>query len=314
MRLSRFIIISHLCCLLGSAFAQETVVNASIFTVINDEWSPDSPQLQPVRMVGARNGQASGQVVLLHPQEGAEVRVAPGPLQGPDGQRIPADAIQVRYGSQTEPHVLPEDMIDDLRQRHNLHDPQEHEIRRSRNDYRILADTPPLGFSRLPVWLTVHVPADAREGTYTGTVGISAGSQHQVEVRLEVGGYQLPASRDYVSHVNLIYSPCSVALRYGVSPWSDQHLALMRRSLHWYAAVGQDVFYVPYTTGTHFGTRSPLVRFVRRGDALEPDFRAFERFAAQWQEQVGTPRFVILYLWDIGFGRDALNIAGIRRR
>ncbi len=307
MRLTSLIIACTFFGLPGFTSAREVLVNASIFTEIDDEWRPASAELRPVRMVGTRGGQASGQVVLLHPPEGAEVRVAPGALQGPDGHQIVAEAVQVRYGWNTEPHVLPEDMAETLRQRHapdhgRYHAPDDWD-RRVLGAYRILADAPPPTFSRLPIWLTVHVPADTREGVYTGTLEVRAGGHHRVALRLEVGGYQLPASREYVSHVNLIYSPCSVALRYDVDPWSEEHLALMRRSLHWYASVGQDVFYVPFTTGTHFGTRFPLVRFIRRGDALEPEFSAFERFAAQWQEQVGAPRFVVLYVWCVSMDR-----------
>ena len=270
----------------STAFSDEVVVPASAFVIITDNWTPD-PAISELRMVGTRGGQASSQAVVLGP---GPVQAQAGDLTGPDGARLDGGILRIRYGWKREPHALPDGSHPGV------------------GSYQILAPESDPEASRTPVWFTADIPADTAPGTYRGEVRIRhAGGTARLPLRLQIGSWQLPPSADFVSHVNLIYSPDSVALRYGVEPWSDAHLTLMDKSLDWYAAVGQDVFYVPFTLGTHFGTTAPLVRFVRRGDALEPDFSALDRFAARWKERVGTPRFTVFYIWCNNLGHDPIE-------
>ncbi|MCC5846617.1 MAG: hypothetical protein JJU29_00875 [Verrucomicrobia bacterium] len=267
------------------------VVPASAFTLITNDWNPD-PAIRELRMVGTRGGQASSQAVVLGR---GPIQTEVGALSGPDGARLDGGIIQVRYAWTREPHALPDGSHPGV------------------SGYQILAPQPDPDAARTPVWLTANIPADATPGTYRGEVQISyAGGTARLPLQLQIGSWRLPASKDFVSHVNLIYSPDSVALRYGVDPWSDAHFRLMEASLDWYASVGQDVFYVPFTLGTHFGTTAPLVRFVRRGDTLEPDFTALDRFAAQWKERVGTPRFTVFYIWCNNLGHDPIETVEVQ--
>ncbi|MCC5830690.1 MAG: hypothetical protein JJU36_14685 [Phycisphaeraceae bacterium] len=254
------------------------VAPAGAFTVITDQWRPD-PAVAELRLVGTRGGQASAQAVAL---VGGPLTVTASELTGADGARLPASTIQVRYGWNREPHATATG------------------LRRQFGDYRILAPRSDPEASRTPIWLTAHIPADAVPGDYRGELTVShAEGRTTLPLRLEVGAWRLPASRDFASIVGLLYSPDSVALRYDVQPWSPEHLRLLEPSLDHLAQVGQDVFYVPFIVGsrTHFGTVTPLVRFVREGDSLRPDFTGLDRFAALWRERVGAPRFAVLYLW-----------------
>ena len=254
------------------------VAPASAFTVVNDQWRPDRA-LTDLRLVGTRGGQASAQAVAL---VGGPLTVTVSDLTGSDGARLPASTIQVRYGWNREPHAIATG------------------ARRTFGDYRVLAPQPDPEASRTPIWLTAHIPSDAVPGNYRGELTVShPDGRSRLPLRLEVGAWRLPPSQDYVSLVGLLYSPDSVALRYDVLPWSPEHLRLLEPSLSHLAQVGQDVFYVPFIVGpkTHFGTQTPLVRFIRDGDSLKPDFTPLERFVALWREQVGVPRFAVLYLW-----------------
>ncbi len=260
--------------------ARGSIGNVSVFEAVDDR-TRISGTLRPVEMVGARNGWASGQVLLIGEGGGEAVQVAPGPLSGPDGARIPADRVWVRYGWNREPHEVEGDD-------------------RTLDGYAILADAPPATFTRLPIWLTVRIPADARPGVYEGTVEVRSGDQrHRVPLRLRVGSFVLPDRKAYRIFNNITYSPDSIALRYGVEPWSDAHLRLLRPSLHWLAEAGHRVFYVTFAERTQFGTRFPLVSFTRAGDGLRPDIEPLRRFAAQWDGILGAPGRVVLYLWDI---------------
>ncbi|MCC5829289.1 MAG: hypothetical protein JJU36_07560 [Phycisphaeraceae bacterium] len=274
--------------LVAPTAAHGSIGNVSVFESVDDSTRLSGP-LRPVEMVGARNGWASGQVLLISDRPQSAVRVEPGPLVGPGGARIAADRVWVRYGWNREPHRIEGDS-------------------RTLDEYIILAEAPPPSFTRLPIWFTVRIPADAAPGQYEGPVEIHSGNQrHTVTVQLRVGSFILPDRKAYNSLNNITYSPDSIALRYGVEPWSDEHLRLVRPTMRWLAEAGQRVFYVTFAERTQFGTRTPLVRFTRRGDNLVPDYVPLRRFAAQWNEVIGAPRAAVLYLWDIDMRRATVG-------
>ncbi|MCC5850157.1 MAG: hypothetical protein JJU29_18890 [Verrucomicrobia bacterium] len=261
--------------------AQISVGAVSVFEDINDETSV-RPHTAPIRMVAARGGFSSGQVLVSADSPQTSLTVRASDLTGPNGAVIPASRVQIRAGLNTDPHDLGEG------------------LRRTLDDYIILAEAPPASWQRLALYFTVHVPVDAVPGRYAGAVQIAAGgSTHTVRLALDVGGYILPDPKNYRTVSNITYSPDSIALRYGVFPWSEEHLALYQRSLELLRAVGQKVFYVTFIRRTQFGTETPLVRFTRQGERLVPDYGPLERFAAKWDEVIGKPHFISLYLWDV---------------
>ncbi len=275
-----------------SAAKPVQLFNADIVEQIDDQWQPRGTpggqghgELEPVRIHGPRNGQASAMVVLLSEDELEHISVRVE-LSAPEGAGLDESDMQVRYGLNHEPAGSG---CGEGRQR---------------DDHRILAEQPPESFTRLPVWITAHIPADAEPADYRGEIVIDTGGQKlSAELELTVHGFTLPDPNDYHTFVNLIYSPDSVALRYDVPFWSDEHFEKLKRSHHWLHQAGQDVLYIPFVTGTHFGYREPVIRWIEREDGgYEPDFTALERYLEAWDEQVGEPVFVVLYIWDRQFG------------
>ena len=150
-----------------------------------------------------------------------------------------------------------------------------------------LHDTLPAGERAQSVWLTAEAPATAAPGKYTGQV---AG----VPVELTVPAFTMPAAKDRQLIVSTLQSADTVALQYGVAPYSARHFELLEASLALQGRLGNNVLYVPVIGRTYFGNQTGLIQF--RGD--KPDFKAFEQYLALYVKHCGPPRIVVVYLWD----------------
>ncbi|MCX7806607.1 MAG: DUF6067 family protein, partial [Planctomycetota bacterium] len=120
--------------------------------------------------------------------------------------------------------------------------------------------------ARQPIWITVEVPPDAAPGIYEAglTVSATGAAPIEVPVRLRVHDWKVPDSREFTSHIGLVQSPDSVAMRYKVPMWSDRHWALMEKSFQLLGKVGNDYIWIPVMRRSHFGNEHGMVRFVRK--------------------------------------------------
>ncbi len=252
-----------------------------------DMANPFDP-LQPIRMAIPRNGVGSGQAVLSDLEGLRNVRAElAGDLRGPRGARLPAAAVDIRYAVQPD----------------GLH----------------YADTllaePPEEARAVPVWLLVEVPAGQRPGWYTGELNLQAnGERFSAPVQVLVTGYELPSPRDFRdSRISLEQCPKNVAVQYEVEPWSDEHWALLERSMRLLGQVGSDVVTVPVIlsdfrvagrphppgrSDDESSWRLPLVRFVQGDGGLEPDLSLLERYLDLFVKHAGDPRAISLWIWD----------------
>ncbi|MGC9454326.1 MAG: glycoside hydrolase domain-containing protein [Phycisphaerae bacterium] len=250
--------------------------------------------LVPVRMAIPRNGVGSGQAVISDPDglTGVSAELA-GDLTGPGGARLAADSVDIRYAVQRqEPHYAD-----------------------------ALMPEPPEDARTVPVWLLVDIPENQRPGWYTTELKLQAnGHGFSVPVQVLVTGYRMPESRDYEhSTIVLTQSPKSVALHYGVEPWSQEHWRLLEPSLELLGQVGNDVVTVPVILSNfpaagrphppdrseHESTwRLPLVRWVRTADGLEPDFSILRRFLDLYEKHAGPPEALSLWVWEPASSRE----------
>ncbi len=114
--------------------------------------------------------------------------------------------------------------------------------------YADIIDTPrkrldiPAGTSR-PLWLSVQVPQQAEPGDYEGTLRVRAagGRMAELPVSLTVQRNTLPAPADWGVHLDIWQHPHAVARWHGVTPWSPEHLALLRPYMERLADAGQKV-------------------------------------------------------------------------
>lgn len=284
--------------------------------VLNRDFGESGGGPLTVRMVGARNGTCSGQVVVGTSAAVEALSAACGELVPVGGAgRIPATTVRVRYGVPTTVDSMwgwsggterprePLGITGRLRARYAgvLKPPTEKES----NPLALfdhLSERPPKAVpaeSCQPVWVTVKVPRDAPAGEYRGTLRIKAGSvSAEAEVRLWVMDWSLPDSRDFASFVGLeqgLWAPCA---EYKAPPWSDEHWRLLERSMQLMAEVGADVAVLPLICDGTAGNAESLVPWMKDAKAATEagpygyDWKNFDRYLAlvakHWGKQVSV--------------------------
>lgn len=101
-----------------------------------------------------------------------------------------------------------------------------------------------LGWNSLqPVWVEFNIPKDAEAGTYTGTLTASADGIAEpltFTYTIEVADVTLPDAEEFSDtfDIELWQYPYSSAEYYGVTPFSEEHLALMESSMRKYKEIG----------------------------------------------------------------------------
>jgi len=232
--------------------------------------------LRPLRIVGTRNGSCSGQVVLTDFGGLKGVAAKLGPLAGPGGATIPAEAVRIRYAVSQEGVAFCDALMDNPRE----------------------------GAKTQPVWVVVQVPKNQTPGWYTGTLTLAAnGQQCQVPVQVLVCGYTLPDPKQYQSLVGLIHSPDTLTIHYGVEPWSDKHFKLMEKTLEMLGQVGNDVVHVPVILHDHMGHRTGMIRFAKTGSAVKPEFSALEKYLNLYTKYCPAPQVLNLIIWEPRFAK-----------
>jgi hypothetical protein len=260
-----------------------------------DVWdceSGDRSAASPVvTIAGARNGAFSGVVCVQCAESVQTVAVRAGDLKNGDAA-IPSAACQLRY-------AIPGDTPP--RGGAGRHSPKAVFL-------GALADDPPKGVAlpaanapvTIPVWLTVRVPRDARPGDYRGSLAVSVngGADVTVPVALSVADYALPEVRDFHSYPDLVQSPESVALRYNVPLWSEEHWRLLEKTFALLAQVGGKEVIIPLIGRTNMGNEHSMVRWIRQADGTYTnDFSVAERYLDLAIKHLGKVPVVILYVW-----------------
>ncbi len=97
--------------------------------------------------------------------------------------------------------------------------------------------------STRPIWLSCRIPAEAKPGTYRGTVKIHDGKTLLGTLNLEIaaGKRLLPAPSEWSFHLDLWQNPYAVARYHNVPLWSEAHLEAMRPLMTRLAQAGQKV-------------------------------------------------------------------------
>ena len=176
-----------------------------------------------------RNERVNAQFALWTREGAEQVRIKTADLVSPGGNRIPAACCRtrfVRYVLSSQVNKLgavvhPEELIGDCL------------------DTADSVDMPPNSYR--PFWYTVDVPAEAKPGTYAGTVTAVAQGGRKIEfaVSVEVQNRMLPAPKDWKFFLDLWQHPQAVARYHGVKPWSKEHYALLKPLLEELASIGQ---------------------------------------------------------------------------
>jgi hypothetical protein len=244
--------------------------------------------LRPVRIAMPRNGNCAGVAVVSDRRGVKGLSAQVGPLAGPGGATLKPEAIEIRYAAQQHEALFCD----------------------------VLLPAPPAEAKNVPVWLLASPPKDQPPGWYRGTLNLSANGQpFQVPVEVLVTAFAVPAPQENRSLAGMIHSPDTVALQYGVKPWSEKHFALMEKTIALMGQLGSDVVHVPVVLGTYRGVKTGMIRWVKHGDGYRRDYSALEKYLDLWTKHCGPPKALTIDMWDAGndpdqwYARDRGNVA-----
>jgi hypothetical protein len=244
--------------------------------------------LRPVRIAVPRNGTCSGVAVVSDQRGVKDLSAKVGPLAGPGGATLEPAAIEIRYAAQQQDARFCD----------------------------VLLPAPPAEAKNVPVWLLASPPKDQPPGWYTGTLSLSAnGRQFQVPLEVLVTAFAVPAPQENRSMAGMIHSPDTLAIHYGVKPWSEKHFALMEKTIALMGQLGSDVVHVPVVLGRYRGVQTGMIRWVKEGDGYRRDYSALEKYLDLWTKHCGPPKALTIDMWDAGndpevwYARDRGNSA-----
>ena len=162
-----------------------------------------------------------------------------------------------------------------------------------------LTPKPMVSGGLIPVVFHVDIPPNAPPGRYRGTINLMvAGRREIMGLELVVTSFLLPEPRARIGWTDFLQSPDSVAYRYGVSLYSKRHLKLMDPSMKLLGRLGQRSMMVQVLARTHFGNDESMIP----ADKRRVDFSGFEGYLKLFNQHVGEPETVILFVNENGQG------------
>ena len=287
--------------------------------------------LRPIRLVGVRNGSFSGKVVVGSDQPIKGLSAKAADLAGPGGT-IPAAAVRIRYATpwgsvpltnsanwEATPYPalatpmmalletpLPEFAVQQKpTEKEEIKQADLWKMKKWGLGSRVPLDTPnhpeAVFGAVVPVWVTVSVPKTAKPGLYAGPLTITAGGKQvaQVTVEIDVADWTLPDPHELRTWIELIQSPDTLAVEYGLTLWSPRHWEMMAQSMKYLRDIGSEVIYAPLIAESNAGNAESMVRWIAKGpDQYDYDFSILDKYLDLAQETIGQPRAVVFNVWD----------------
>jgi hypothetical protein len=152
------------------------------------------------------------------------------------------------------------------------------------------------------VWTTVQVPAEARPGTYRGDITIEAKGEKPVKapIELKVVEWTLPEPQNYNTWMEFIQSPDTLAVEYGLEPWSERHWQLIAKSFKEVGDTGSRSVYIPIIAQTNLGNEQSMVRWIKKADGtFDYDFSIMDKYLDTAEQNLGKLKLVCFVTWDI---------------
>ena len=136
----------------------------------------------------------------------------------------------------------------------------------------------------LPLWLDIHVPAEVKAGTYSGTMTVTAdGKKLSLPLQVQVADRVLPEPREWSFHLDLWQNPYAVARIFDMPLWSKEHFDRMRPLMQLLAAAGQKVITCsvishPWNGQTYDPFESMIAKMKQLDGSWRYDYTVFDRW------------------------------------
>ena len=155
----------------------------------------------------------------------------------------------------------------------------------------------------LPVLLRVSLPKHAPAGDYRGeaVVSVAGADPVRVPIQLSVADWDVPDPKDYRTYVGVYQSPTTLALKYNVPEWSEEHWRLMDKSFALLGRAGNKLVNVTVVERTQFGNEEGMIYWIRQADgSYTYDFTVFDRLIDLALKHFRSLDFVVLHVWHSG--------------
>lgn len=152
-----------------------------------------------------------------------------------------------------------------------------------------------------PVWVSLHIPADAAKGTYTGTVKVYGRNQdtRELKITLNVQDKILPAPSEWPYHLDLWQHPSAVARAQGLELWSDAHFEALKPLMKMLADAGQKVITTtlnkdPWNNQCYDAYADMIVWSKKADGSWEYDYTVFDKWV-QLMMDLGINKMINCY-------------------
>ena len=152
-----------------------------------------------------------------------------------------------------------------------------------------------------PVWITLYVPEETKNGVYRGKFDIVAQGGQKVSLMLNLTVYNLllPKPSDWTFHLDLWQDPWSVAAHHQVEPWSPEHWSLLEKQTRLLADAGQkcittSILHEPWG-GQVYHTYYSMIKWTKDQDQnWEYDYTVFDNYV-RFCEKLGIQEQINCY-------------------
>jgi hypothetical protein len=156
------------------------------------------------------------------------------------------------------------------------------------------------GRSLRPVWISFEIPRDALPGDYNGFVEVLSEKSHsRLPVTIRVQEQLLPRPHEWKYRLDLWQNPWVIAWYYHVDPWSEEHIALLKKHMKLYADAGGKYIttyavHSPWSDNSYMIEGTMIDWLKRKDGSWKFDYSIFDQYV-QTAMEVGIDEAITVY-------------------
>ncbi|MGL4853825.1 MAG: glycoside hydrolase domain-containing protein, partial [Lentisphaeria bacterium] len=228
-----------------------------------------------INLTGWRGERVNAQVVVYSEAPLQQLRFDKITLTAENGETIQAKANFVRYVQANK--KVTADILDDATM-----------ISQAANINR-------------PIWLPIDIPSDAKPGIYQGNFLVrSENGNVNFPIKMEVLPATLPLAKNWNFQLDLWQTPLSVARWHDLTPWSDEHFALLKPIMQRLANAGQKnitstLLHEAWNAQTYDWTPS-MIEWIKNTDgSWQYDYTIFDKWVDFMINEIGISEKIVCY-------------------
>jgi hypothetical protein len=151
-----------------------------------------------------------------------------------------------------------------------------------------------------PVWLSLDIPTGTQPGIYKGTIEIHAEKNiSTLDFTLKIQNQTLAGPHDWKHRLDLWQNPVIIARYNNLKPWSEEHMALLKKHLQLYANAGGKYIttyavHSPWSDNS-YANEETMIEWIRlKSGPWRFDYSIFDKYV-QLAMTVGIDKAITVY-------------------